>query len=294
MILVIGAADPVGSKVMRALAVNGLRVRALAHNPHMVKGMENTNIEIVEGDLREPETLGQALEGVEKVFLSTRADPQQVELQKEVIDAAKSAEVSHIVRLSAFHCHLGSPVPFLRWHAEAEMELEASGIPFTHLRPNYFMQNTLAFRSSITHERAIHAPMGNGKTSMVDIWDVVSIAVAVLTKEGHSFKAYDITGPEALSFSDVAKYLSKVIRKKVVYVDVPLQHARKGMLDAGMPQWRVEGLTKLYELLGAGYASTVTNAVGHVTQNEPRTFRQFARVYAQEFKYGKHEPMLVA
>src|SRR5713101_2113693 len=143
MILVTGATGTVGSETVKQLAPLGVKVRALARNPGKAKGMLGSGVEIAVGDLSDPASLEAALRGIERAFLLPPVDEHTVTLQENFIAAAKRAGTKQIVKLSALGTALDSPVPFLRLHAEGLKKLEASGIPFTDLRPNSFMQNIL-------------------------------------------------------------------------------------------------------------------------------------------------------
>jgi uncharacterized protein YbjT (DUF2867 family) len=206
-----------------------------------------------------------------------------VELQGNVIAAAKRANVRHIVKLSAIGVGPDSPISLARWHWQTEKQVEESGIPFTHLRPHFFMQNLLGY-ATIKEQSALYGSMKDGKISMVDVHDIATVAARVLTEDIHEGKTYEITGPEAISYTEVAEKLSAAIGKKVTYVDVPLEASRKAMLDMGMPEWFANNLTALIAFFSTGGAAFVTNVIADVAKKQPITFDQFARDYAEAFK----------
>src|SRR5262252_8296770 len=111
---------------------------------------------------------------------------------------------------------------FARWHAEAEKALEDSGLTFTHLQPNQFMQVYLRFQPTIATEGKFFAACSDSRVSPVDIRDIAAVAAAVLTGSGHEGKSYVITGPESLTYTEIADKLSAAVGKKIIYVDVPL------------------------------------------------------------------------
>ena len=283
MILVSGATGLVGGELVRLLREQGEPVRALVRSPAKAPAVEEHGAEVALGDLGRPDSLDSALQGVERVFIMCGSDARQIELEGNLIDAAARAGVGHAVKLSAIGAGLESPVAFARWHAEIEHHLERSGLPYTHLRPNGFMQDMLGNAPAIQEQGVIYAPMGNGRVSYIDARDVSAVAARALTSEGHEGRVYELTGPEALSNHDVAKRISEAIGKEVTYVDVPPEQARQGMLDTGMPEFYVDAILNLFDFYRQGSADGVTGDVEQVTGRPPRSYADFARDYAEAF-----------
>lgn len=281
-ILVTGATGNVGSQVVQQLIAAGINPRVAVRSVKKADALKQAGAELVEMDLDKPETVQPAFEGVDKVFLVSPFVPNMVELAAILVEAAKKANLKQIVRLSA----LAQPgITLSKWHGEVEKMIEDSGIPFTFLRPNGFMQNfTNSMADTIKTQNAFYMPVGDGKVSLVDTRDIAAVAVAALTNTGHEGKAYVITGPEALSNQQVASILSQVLGRTINYVDVPEDAARQGMQSAGMPDLLVNALLELYASYKAGQASTVSPAVEQVTGKTPISFEQFARDYAEVFQ----------
>jgi uncharacterized protein YbjT (DUF2867 family) len=269
---------------VRLLHAAAVPVRALLRNPQKRFDLEGPGVDIVWGDFDKPETLEAALEGIEKVFLLSSPDPRQVELQGNLIEIAQRRSVRHIVKLSALGAAVDSPVAFGRWHAATERQIEESGIPWTHLRPHYSMQNLFVYAQSIALKGVFHAPAGEGRIAMVDARDVAAVAAAVLTSPGHEGRAYELTGPEALSLHDVAATLTEVIGKKVTYEPVSAEQALTEALDAGAPEWFAEAMVSLYGVYAAGHGAHVTELVSVLSGRAPRSFAQFAREYDHKFR----------
>ena len=284
MILVTGATGTTGSEVVRQLAAARLPVRAFVRNAEKAASLRQAGAEIAVGDLDRPESLEPALDGVSALFLLSPADPRQIEQQGRAVETAKGAGVRHVVKLSALGAHVDAPVSLLRWHGQTEKQIEESGLAWTHLRPHYFMQNTLGFAASIVAEGRFYAPLRDGKIGIVDTRDIAAVAVGALTTAGHEGKAYDITGPEALDFEELAACIAAATGRPVTYVDVPPSTAEKAMIAAGMPDWLADALVGLYGIFGAGHASTITSVVQEVSGRPARTFAQFAREHAQVFR----------
>ena len=286
MILVTGATGKVGSEVVRQLASESVPVRAFVRDPARASGVRLPGVDVAVGDLGRPETLDRALSGVNRVFLLSPADPDQVTLQGNVVQACKRAGVARIVKISV----AGGPdaaTQIGRWHWTTEKQIEASGLGFTMLRPTLYMQQTLSFAPSVATSGTFSAPMGTGEVAMVDTRDVAAVAVRALTEDGHEHKIYDVTGPEALSFDAVADAISEAIGRKVSYVHVPPEYAKKQMHGGGVPRWLVDDMLVLFASFREGYGAAVSDAVQSVTGRRPRSFPQFARDHAHAFLEGK-------
>ena len=282
-ILVTGATGTVGREVLKQLVAKGAAVRAFVRSVEKGDALKGPNVEIAIGDLDQPDTLDSAMTGIDKVFLLSPGDPRQVELQGNAVRAAQRAGVKYMVKLAALGVAPESPFALARWHAQTEKQIEESGMAYTHLHPHSFMQNFLGMAPMIA-EGNLYAPMKDGRISLVDARDIAAVAAATLTEPGHEGKTYDITGPEALSYADIAEKLSEVIGKKVTYVDISPEVARKNMLDMGFPEWLADDFKVLYEVFSAGYAAEVSPVVAEVANKEPITFGQFAQDYAGVFK----------
>ena len=284
-ILVTGATGTVGSEVIKALATTEARVRAGVHS--LIKGDRFRifpEVELVEIDFARPESLRVAFTGVTKVFQITPFTPEQVAIGKQLIDAAKQAGVQQVVKLSTSGADAEPGIQLGRWHREAEKYLENSGISYTLLRPTSFMQNFINYQGhSIQQEDKIYQPVGEGKVGYIDVRDIADVARIVLTEPGHEEKAYELTGPEAISVAQVAATLSEVTGRSITYVDVPEEATRQAMSGAHLPDWMIDGMMELNAIIKAGYAANVTNTVEKLTGQAPRTFAAFAHDYAASF-----------
>ena len=268
MILVIGATGTNGREVVQRLAGAGHRVRALVRNPAKADGLRLANIELAQGDLDDPASLDRAFGGVSRAFVVTAVDQRAVGWFRNAFDAAKRAGTPHVVKFSG----LGAGVAdseLLRQHAESDAMLQSSGLPYTMLRPNSFFQNMLWSAGTIKEHGAFYLPMRDGRQSLVDVRDIAAVAVKVLTEQGHEGQVYEITGPESLSYADVAATLSWVRGKPVKYVDVPPEAARESMLKAGMPKWNAEAVTELYGAFATGQFGYTTDTVERITGQPP-------------------------
>lgn len=284
MILVTGATGKTGSEVVRQLRARGAAVRALVRDRARGEALLPAGVALAEGDLASPETLDAALLGVERLFLLSPSEPGAVELQVSTIEAAQRAGVRRVVKLSALRAHEASPVGLLRDHRAIEQRLEVSGLPFTIVRPHTFMQNLLAFAATIGGGGKLYGSAGEGRVGFVDVRDIAAVAAAVLTEDGHEGRTYDVTGPQALSYSEVAERLSAAIGCPVTYVDLPPAAFRRGLIGAGVPEWLADNLVALDQTFREDRGDVVTDVVRSVGKAEPRSVDQFAREFAPVFR----------
>jgi uncharacterized protein YbjT (DUF2867 family) len=283
MILVTGATGNNGTEIVKRLATARVQVRAMVRNRERANAIALPNVEVVEGDFDRPATLLSALAGVERAFLLTNSSERAQAQQIAFIDAVRQSGVTHIVTLSQFGAEAHSPVRFLRYHAAVEAALQASGIAYTLLRPNLFMQGLLNFRSTIATQNTFYAAAGDAKVSAVDVRDIADVTVAALTESGHEGKLYELTGPQALTHAEMAEGLSRALGRQVAFFDIPPEAMREALLGIGFPVWQAEGLVEDYAHYRRGEAAAVTSGVEDATGKAPRSFEEFARDYAATF-----------
>jgi len=281
-VLVTGATGTIGREVARQLSGEGVSVRAGVRDQAKARKQFGADIALVPFDFENEKTFSEALEGVEKVFLLPPLLPNQLEVMNAFVDAAKRAGVRHVVKLSAIGIDDESQPTAIKSHDANERHIRESGVAFTFLRPNSFMQNFITYFAP--HNGAIYLPWGNGTASFVDTRDIASVAAKALTSDGHEGKIYTLTGPATLGIAEVALILSEVTGREFKYVDVPEAAARDGMLQAGVPQWQVELVLELHAVNKQNRWSAVTSDIEKVTGTPPTDFAQFAREHADKFR----------
>lgn len=294
MILITGATGNNGREIVSLLSRTGVPCRALVRSNEKAGVLAGLpGVEVAYGDFANPDSLAPALDGIDRALLISSADPKLPELQGNFVRAARRAGVPYVVKFSGAWSMGGADLrewSFARWHAEAEKILEDSGLAFTHLQPNQFMQVYLRFQPTIAAQGKFFAACKESRVSPVDIRDIAAVAAAVLTGTGHEGKAYVITGPESLTYAEIAEKLSVVLGRKITYVDVPLEQARKAMVDSGSPEWFVEGQMEQYQVRLKGYQAAVTTVVSEVAKRAPISFEQFAKDYASQFRGEQAAP----
>jgi uncharacterized protein YbjT (DUF2867 family) len=234
--------------------------------------------------MRRAETLGAALDGVDRALLISSADPHMVETQCTFIDAARRAGVRHIVKFSGRSARPDASFRFLRMHAEIEAYLERSGVAWTHLRPGQFMQVYFREVPTIVAEDALYLPMAQAAIAPVDIEDIARVAGALLLGGGHDGERLEMTGPEALTMSEVAERISEAVGRQIRYVDIAPADKHAALLRAGVPADFVDALDELFEMRRAGAESEVHLETHHAFGVRPTSFAEFARRTAAVFR----------
>jgi uncharacterized protein YbjT (DUF2867 family) len=280
--------DPTGTvsnAVINRLASSGRNIiRGAVDTKVKVDKLKHVH-EIANIDYTRPETIADALNNIDRLFLRIPPSVEMVDISSNFVEGAKKNGVKFIVKLSTMGADLEPGYTSGRLHREVEKIIEESGIPFAFLRPNSFMQSFITRSSqTIKNQNAIYLPAGDEKISLVDARDVAAVAAELLTNNGsqHINKVYDITGPEALSHSQVAEILSKETGRRVSYVNISEEDLRKWMKEMSVVDWSIDNALELFRMYRSGYRSQVTTVVQQLTEQKPTSFSQFARNYVQD------------
>lgn len=274
-ILVIGATGSVGSEMVRLLCRKGESVRAASREP-AARPRSDGPVSCVEFDFERPETFAPALDGVDRVFLIARpGDDHTDRVAFPVIDEIKRQRVRHVVNLSAMGVETRDDMALRK----VERYLEDSGVGFTHLRPNFFMQIFSAgpLLMDIRSTGAFHIPAADAKLSYIDVRDIAAAATAALTEPGHVGKAYTLTGAQALDHYEIAGAISGATGKTIQYIPISEDAARKAIEAAGLSLERATRLIGLYRLVRQGFCEPVSPDIQTVLGRPPTSFAQFAR-----------------
>ncbi len=291
MILVTGATGLNGSELVRRLSARGVPVRGLARNPAKAGALAALpQVEIVAGDMAQPDTLGAALAGVDRAMLISSSDPAMLDVQSNFIEAARQAGVRHIVKLSGIMPERDSPFRFARMHGEIEHRLEASGLAFTHLRAGEFFPAYFRQVRSIVARGALMLPMEDARIASIDIGDIAEVAATVLTSAGHEGKIYPLTGPAALSMAEVAEKLATATGQPIHYINVAPDDARRANLANGMPPYLAEALFELFAERRQGKEAQVSPVIPTVFGWQPTSFEAFALRNAAIFRGEQPAP----
>jgi uncharacterized protein YbjT (DUF2867 family) len=283
MILITGASGSVGRAVLAEVARRGDKHRAMYRSkedgPKAPAGTE-----AVIADFSDKTSLAAALRGVESVYLVCSPIPDLVQLEGNAIEASEAAGVRRIVLNSA----LGAGdyrKSFPSWHRKVEDKLKTTKMAHCILRPNSFLQNVVTyFAPSIRAQGAFYGAMGNARTSYLDVRDIAAVAAKALRGGEHDGKTYELNGPEALTYAEVAEKISQHAGIAARYVDIPAEAQRKAMLDQGMPEWQVTALLELQEYYTGGQGGTLDGVLQKLLGRPAITMDQFLEEYAKEFR----------
>lgn len=267
MIIVTGASGNVGRYVVEELAAAGHAVRALSRSPSTQRG--RAGVEWVNADFDNPERLREVFKGASRVVLISPAHRDMQAHQLAVLAAAKDAGVKRIAKLSGLGAGPEAGIRLPRIHYAIEQAIVDSGIPYSFIRPNLFMQVLLGSTGSIAAEGAIYAPAGDGRISFTDARDVARALAREVVNDSGAGVICEITGPDALSYADVAAMISLRLHREVRHVDVTPEQARAAMLDAGMDEWLVEAFVELFAIYRAGYGAAVLSGALEAATGAP-------------------------
>jgi uncharacterized protein YbjT (DUF2867 family) len=222
MILVSGASGTVGSAVLQEVLKTHMPVKAMYRSrDDAARAPAGTPAAIA--DFADQASLQHALADIDTVFLVCSPVRELVQLESNMVDTCREAGIRSVVLNSALGAGDYSK-SFPSWHRKVEDKLKGSGIEFTILRPNSFMQNILMYNApSIRTQGAFYLAMRNARISFIDVRDVARVAAKTLTSTGHAGKTYELNGPEALNYAAVAEKISKASGQKVSFVDIPVE-----------------------------------------------------------------------
>ena len=277
MIVVTGATGHVGARTAELLRSQGHQVRGLSRHPsHPDDRAVN---------LEDAEAVAAAVDGANAVFAVVPAVAKQLTMEKNLIAAARQAGVNHYARLSSLGADPNGKDSVSRVHGQAEQDLEKSGLSYTHIRANYFMQMFLSQAENISQQNVFAiCAVGSADVGFIDARDIATTATAVLTNDAHAGKTLRLTGPELLTFPAAVEVLNKAIGRTINYYDMDCTEYREIMLKVGISEFLADHVIGLYSRIGMGGSAVTTNDVALVTGEAPRTFQTFATDYAEHFR----------
>ena len=278
--ILVTTAGKVGAETVRLLRQQGIPVRVLVRDPRKAAALAEMGAEIAEGDLEAPPTVDEALAGVTTVVLVSPAVPAQ---ELNVVRSAARAGVTHIVKVTS-KASADSPIARRRGQAEIEAGLTASGLGHTLLRSNAYMQNFLALAPAIARTGSFGSSAGAGRVGLIDARDVGAVAAAVAASPAtHAGMTYWLTGPDLISYADVAAVLSTALGRPITYRELSFEDDREAMIRAGVPEPLAEMNAQAFGLIAAGDAAWLSEDVPSLLGRPARSFARFAADYAAAF-----------
>jgi uncharacterized protein YbjT (DUF2867 family) len=272
-VLFLGAPGLIGNCVIPTLIKEGATVQAGGRRGIPVGGASGIAV-----DMRDPESLARAMQGVKTVALVVPDVTDMESLGLNVVAAAKSAHVDRLLWFSSFGAKPENKARFSCRHPVIDEAVRSSGIPYTILRPNFLMQDFAAFYGeAIRATDTIFLPLGDARVSHLDLRDLAEASVAALADDRHLGKTYDLSGPEALHTSQVAELIGSAVGRTIQYQAIPVDAMEASLRDVGMDPWFAAGLSELHGWIrDSGLGSEVTDATEQLLGRKPSSFRQFA------------------
>ena len=283
-VFVIGATGTTGGATVRALRAADVDViagvRSIAKSGHL----DRLGAVVKQVAIEDVASMTIAMRGADRLFLVTPVTQATAALTAMIVEAATAAGIRHIAKLSGLDVDAEPSFTFGRWHRDAEKLIEASGIDWTFLRPNNFMQNFFFSAESIKSQGTYYSPFGSAAISHIDARDIGEVAVKVLSTDGHAGKIYRLTGPRAITEAEACKQLSLATGKPVTCIPVTIEQAREGMVSHGMAPVVADATAELLGRMATGTASAVLPDAARLLGRPPRDFAQFANDFSSVFR----------
>jgi uncharacterized protein YbjT (DUF2867 family) len=277
-ILAIGGTGNVGSEVVKELRKRGAKVRALVRKVGPSTQFPE-GVEVVIGDLLDPVSVKKALEGVDKLYLLNGVSADELTQGLIAYGLAKKLKLQHVVYHSVFRAERFKDVPHFASKVVIESALRQFDVPFTIIRPNYFIQNDLSLKDALLGPGIYPIPLGTTGISVVDIRDIAEAAAIALTTDGHFGKSYNLNGPALLSGPGAASIWSELLHKEIRYPGEAMDQFEEQMRQK-TPSWMAYDFRMMFQgYLERGFAAeegdleTLTKLLGHL----PRRYEDFAR-----------------
>jgi uncharacterized protein YbjT (DUF2867 family) len=272
MIAVTGATGELGGRVAHGIANLGLSQRLVVRDPGRAPRLEHTEVVAVPsyGDTA---AMRDGLRGVETLFLvSGREQADRVREHTSAIDAAVEAGVQRVVYTSFLAAAPDATFTFGRDHFHTEQYIRSTGLRFTFLRNNFYLD---AIPELVAEDGVIRGPAGDGRVAAVARDDVADVAVAVLTSDGHDGQAYDITGPTSFTLAEAAAELSRATGRTIGYERETLEQARASRAGSGAADWEIEGWVTSYAAIAAGDLDVVSDTVQRMAGHGPSSLAAY-------------------
>jgi len=284
-LLITGATGSVSSALRAALAGSDLTIRSLVRDQVKAAPLRDEVVEVVVGDLDDPGSLPPAFDGIDDLWLLVPNGPRAPENSSNALWAAHRAGVERVVRLSALGATHDAPTRSGRLHALADHELQASAMAWTILRPHWFIHNLLGEAADIATRGTFALNAGDGRLGMIDVRDIAALAAAVLTADPtrHHGRIYTPTGPQAISFADVAAELTQTLGRQIHYTPATEQAQRTRLLQRGIPPWITDMLLEHAQAYATGWGDFTTTDMHDVVGRQPRSVADFLTDHSAAF-----------
>jgi uncharacterized protein YbjT (DUF2867 family) len=278
MILVTGATGNVGSEIARQLIAKGMPFRIYARDAAKAAEMIGSDgYEVALGDFDDAAAFDKALEGVDAVYMVTNQSEVFKSALPRMAEQIKKAGVTRFVMLSA-ECDPDSDVFFVRRTGELEEIVKAADLPWTFIRPDWFMQNFAGFVAM----GMVAFPAGPGKTSFVDVRDVAEIAIKALSEDGHLHRVYRLTGPDPMTFEGAANRISAALGRDIPFVGITPDDMRNALIEQGAEPWYADMNAEMTFAVREGFTFNPSNDIEFLLGRKPRSIETYVADHAAE------------
>ena len=286
-ITVTGATGNIGQLVVPALLAGGAQVTALVRDAQKAEGLKSQGVNIVAGEYADVDAVQKAFEGVDAILMLAPPNPDAAKQMSGLITAAKQAGTPHVVRMSAIKAAADAPTENGKLHHISDNELMASGLPYTILRPHFFMQNIWMSIPTIQEQSKMYWGMGDGKLGLIDVRDIADVTVEILLKGSHQGEILNPTGPESITFTQIAEAIGKFLDKEVSYINVTYEQVRQSIIEMGWGEWGGQIMYDYAKAYSENWGDFTTDDVEKVTGNKSRSITQFVN---EVLAYGFEQP----
>lgn len=281
--LILGASGQTGSEAVRILSQAGFPTRITYRDAKELDGLTGMYTDALEADYGNVESLKIAMDGCERVFVIQPVTPEMTEHAQNIYQAAQSAGVSHIIRISNMATGPDISSVIAKMHYEADEALKNLGCTYTILKGANYYQNMIYSALMIIRQQHFALPLGGAVLAQVDARDISRIAAHCLIDSGHENKEYVLTGPESFSMHVVARKLSRIIGKEIRYIEVAPVAATQVFKDQGLPEWPAQAIGTMFMEYASGKYKFVTTDFTDITGEEPRSFDSYLLDYKERF-----------
>ena len=291
-VLVTGATGKIGSLLIERLsACNNVTIRAFVRNAEKAKPLITRGVELIQGTFEDTRAVRAAVDGIDLIVLITSANPNAADQAHNMLVAARKAGVMKVVRISVFKASVDGPTDITRLHGRTDGEIKSSGFTYTILRPLFFMQNLFfTIADTLVKERRFYFGTGNAKLAMIDLRDIVDCAEQSIISDTYDNQIFTLTGPESISFCDIANRLTNILGHPIQYISVSPEIVKQSIRSMGMGDWYAQVMEDLSKAYRENWGNVKTGNVERITGHHPRSFDTFAQeLFVPALK--KYEPV---
>ncbi len=278
MITITGATGQLGGMIINELLkqVNAAEITAVARSPEKAATLAENGVAIRQGDYEDSSSLVTAFQGADVLmFISNTDFARRQQQHQNVVNAAKEVGVGRIVYTGIIATAPDNPL--VASHLQTEQFIKESGLPYTILRPNFYMDYQVAVVEDAINKGVFRSASGGGGAAYVLRSDIARMAAAVLIQQGHAGKTYELTGPSVVTAADVAAAASAVSNKSVTYQPISWDELAQDYKESGMPEQMIQFSLMIAQIIASNILAKVSGDIGTVTGTPATSFLDFIK-----------------